>query len=251
MQEWSSENYAKNAAFVAVLGEDLIDILSPKESDTILDLGCGDGALTSKIAKKCKKVVGIDSAPDFINTCKEKGLEAYCVDAVQMEFKGEFDGILSNAVLHWIMEPEKVIQKINTALKPNGKFVAEFGGDGNVANIMNAIENVAPKYGFDAQKLKYWYFPTAKEYGALLEKNGFEVVSIVTFDRPTKLPTDIVGWLNTFAKTYIAAVAPDLRAAFLEDVRLILESKLLNDKNEWVADYVRLRVEATKIKEIA
>ena len=52
------------------------------------------------------------------------------LDARELQFNAEFDAVFSNAVLHWIPESEQVIAGVRQALKPGGRFVAEFGGQG-------------------------------------------------------------------------------------------------------------------------
>ena len=48
-QHWNAAAYAANADFVPALGQPVLDLLQPQSGERILDLGCGDGALTEKL----------------------------------------------------------------------------------------------------------------------------------------------------------------------------------------------------------
>jgi hypothetical protein len=91
-----------------------------------------------------------------------------------------------------------------------------------------------------------WYFPTVEDYGARLRGHGFEILSIALFPRPTPLPGDVTGWLETFAESFTNALPVEKRAAFLAEVQTALEPKLRDTEGRWTADYVRLRFAATK-----
>ena len=124
--------------------------------------------------------------------------------------------------------------------------MAEFGGAGCVATIREALASELSGRGLDGHSLDPWYFPTAEEYGARLESQGFRVDLNMLFPRPTPLPSDIRTWLEIFAQPYISSVAKPDRQSLIDAVRTRLEPQLLNADGVWVVDYVRLRVAATK-----
>jgi SAM-dependent methyltransferase len=243
-QSWSAAGYEKNARFVSDLGEEILNWLAPKPGERILDLGCGDGALTEKIAKAGADVVGIDTGPDFLRAARERGLDARQVDGHELHFEAEFDAIFSNAALHWMTEPQKVLAGIARALKPGGRFVAEFGGHGNVAAIITALRSAALAFGGDQAPAHPWFFPTAAEYAALLGKAGFECERIELVPRPTPLPTGIEGWIATFRKPFFDQFEGAAREAALVHVVELLRPSLCDTSGQWTADYVRLRVAA-------
>lgn len=151
-QHWEKEKYEKNARFVSVYGEKLIEWLNPQKDEYILDLGCGDGVLTKKITEYGYKVLGLDGSQKFVEAARKIGIEAIQGDAQNMKFENEFDAIFYNAVLHWMTNPEKVIEGVSRALKKGGRFVVEMGGKGNIEKIENAIFEIAGKFGFKAKK---------------------------------------------------------------------------------------------------
>jgi SAM-dependent methyltransferase len=243
-QHWNPEQYGKNARFVSDLGMPVVDLLSPQSGERILDLGCGDGALSLKLVELGCKVVGVDSSAEMIRAAHSIGLDAHVVDGQSLPYDNEFDAVFSNAALHWMKEPEKVIACVWRALRPGGRFVGEFGGYGNVATIVTALGSALAARGEAAPSP--WYFPRPEEYRKLLEAHGFEVRDISLFPRPTLLPGDVGGWLETFAQPYTSALPVAERQALIAEVVEALHNVLCDASGDWKADYVRLRFAATK-----
>ena len=246
MQTWDPDAYAEHARFVSDLGAPVVDLLAPKLGERVLDLGCGDGALTERLVAAGCRVVAVDSSPEQVWAALARGLDARILDASDLAFDQEFDAVFSNAVLHWIADVDGVIGRVWSALKPGGRFVAEFGGAGCVASIRAAFTDALGRRGVDAAGVDPWYFPTADEYRARLESRGFRVDLISIFPRPTPLPTDVASWLRIFAQPFLAGVAPGDRAALVDEVRGLLEPTLLTPEGTWVVDYVRVRTAATR-----
>ena len=246
MQTWAPDAYAEHARFVSDLGAPVVDLLAPKRGERVLDLGCGDGALTERLVAAGCRVVAVDSSPEQVWAALARGLDARILDASDLAFDQEFDAVFSNAVLHWIADADGVIGRVWSALKPGGRFVAEFGGAGCVASIRAAFTDALGRRGVDAAGVDPWYFPTADEYRARLESRGFRVDLISIFPRPTPLPTDVASWLRIFAQPFLAGVAPGDRAALVDEVRGLLEPTLLTPEGTWVVDYVRVRTAATR-----
>lgn len=243
-QHWDSQQYADNARFVSDLGTPVVELLAPQPGERILDLGCGDGALTVKILAFRCEVLGIDSSPEMVAAAKTLGVDARMMDGQTLQFDEEFDAVFSNAALHWVKESEKVLAGVWRALKPGGRFAGEFGGHGNVSSLVAAIESALSRRGVVVANP--WFFPHAEEYRGLLEAQGFSVESIALFSRPTPLPGDVIGWLETFAQPYISALSVPERRSFLLEVTDALRPALCNTSGNWIADYVRLRFLARK-----
>jgi trans-aconitate methyltransferase len=243
-QRWDPETYARNARFVAELGQPALDLLAPQPGERILDLGCGDGALTEKLVALGCQVVGVDASPEQIAAARARGLDARVMDGESLEFKAEFDAVFSNAALHWMKGADAVIAGVHRALKPGGRFVGEMGGAGNIARIVSALTAALERRGL-APDLP-WYFPSAEEYRAKLEAGGFELREIALFPRPTPQPGDIARWLETFAGATLARFKKKERAAFVAELRGALRGHLQQPDGSWIVDYVRLRFAAVK-----
>jgi trans-aconitate methyltransferase len=245
-QTWDPATYASNARFVSDLASPVMELLAPTRGERLLDLGCGDGVLTKKLADLGCDVVAIDSSAAQIEAARRLGLDARVMAGEDLPFDNEFDAVFSNAVLHWITRADLVIAGVHRALKPGGRFVAECGGDGCVHTIRTALVQALDRRGLDGEGRVPWYFPTPGDYATRLERAGFRVDSIALIPRPTPLPGDVIGWLETFALNFLDGLAGDARAEYLQEVQAVLEPQLRRSDGTWVADYVRLRFAATK-----
>lgn len=245
-QSWDPRNYDRNARFVSDLGAPVLELLAPRAGERILDLGCGDGVLTRKIAELGCDVIGIDSSAEQIAAARALGLNARVGDGERIAFDREFDAVFSNAALHWMRRADEVIAGVWRALRPGGRFVAECGGYGCVGTIERALAGALARRGIDAEALNPWYFPTVEDYSARLARAGFEIAYLALIPRPTPLPGDVSGWLETFAQAFTAAVDPGERPALVEEVRAAIRPELCDAQGKWTADYVRLRFSAHK-----
>ena len=250
-QSWDPQGYADNARFVAELGMPVVELLAPRAGERILDLGCGDGFLTARLAAMGVTVVGVDASAPFIAAAQGLGLDARLGDAQRLTFAEEFDAVFSNAVLHWMKDPDAAIDGVWRALKPGGRFVAECGGEGCVAQIRAALGRALARRGIDAATVDPWYFASADDYGGRLRARGFVVEKIAVFRRPTPLPGDVTGWLRTFAESFAAPLPPADRPAFLSEVQDDLRPALTDAQGRWTADYTRLRFRAIKPASLA
>ena len=244
-QAWEGARYAANARFVADLGLPVVELLAPQPGERILDLGCGDGVLTQRLAEIGCSVVGVDAAPDMVREACVRGVDARLADGADLRFAAEFDAVFSNAALHWMSaDPDAVIAGVARALRPGGRFVGEFGGQGNVAAIVVALVAVLARRGIDGAALIPWYFPTPDEYRQRLERLGFKVERIDLIPRPTPLPTGMAAWLETFADPFLRTVPETERGPIRAEAVDLLQHVLRDSTGRWTADYVRLRFAA-------
>jgi trans-aconitate methyltransferase len=244
---WDATQY-DDYAFVHEYGTDVVELLDPRDGERILDLGCGTGHLTDRISEAGATAVGVDAAHDMVREARDTypGLTFCRADARALPFVGAFDAVFSNAVLHWVPEPRAVATNVHDALVPGGRFVAEFGGTGNVSAIVDAVVAAAADRGYHVENP--WYFPTVGEYASLLEDCGLAVTFARLFDRPTPLEGGEDGlreWLSMFGDEFFAATTDAEREAILDDVEDRLRDDLYDAaEREWYADYRRLRIEA-------
>ncbi len=241
-QHWNASQYADNARFVTELGMPVVELLAPRPGERILDLGCGDGPLTARLAALGCDVVGVDGSAAMIAAARALGLDARVMDGEALCFDGEFDAVFSNAALHWMLRADAVIDGVRRALKPGGRFVGEFGGRGNVAGITAALNAARRRRKLPA--LSPWFNPEPEEYAARLEARGFQVITMLHFPRPTPLPGPLRNWLDTFAGAFVAGLGPEEAALLKAEAVESLRRTHLDAAGTWQVDYVRLRFAA-------
>jgi len=239
--------YEARHAFVWNFGSDLIPLLDPRPGERILDLGCGTGQLTAKIAESGAQVLGIDSSPEMIGQARQNYpyLHFRLADATHYTSPEKFDAVFSNAALHWILEPEKVVENLASILRPGGRFIAEFGGKRNIASLLETARTVLTRRGFEFRNP--WYFPSIGEYSALLEKHGFEVGAAWHFDRDTPLDEgegSLSDWIEMFGFVLLKPAPRSEWKALVREITEIVRPQLWRE-GRWHLDYVRLRFRAT------
>ncbi len=247
--KWNATLYQDKHAFVWQYGESLIELLNPQPGERILDLGCGTGQLTAKIAQLGAEVVGVDASEAMIDRAKANypNLDFRVANAQDFKVDRPFDAVFSNAVLHWVREPDAAIACIRDALKIGGRFVAEFGGNGNIKTIYTALTQALIEMGFveseeQVRALNPWYFPSVSDYTTRLERQGFEVSYAALFDRPSALEGEsgLANWLEMFADRFFTGLSQQQRSTVIQSVENRLRSILYRD-GTWFADYRRIR----------
>lgn len=221
-----------------------MDLLAPQAEERILDLGCGHGKLTEKRVAGGASILAVDASDGQEEETRERGLDAHVVNATQLYFKCEFDVVFFNVVLLWVKDAGAAIAGVKQALVPGERFVGELGGQGNVKRVALGLERAMAKSGLAIANFWPWYYPSCEDYGASLEEADFKVASRKLFQRPTPIPGEIVGWLETFGEIFLNSVATDDPETLLNDVREDLAADLKDSDGNWSVDYVRLRFQA-------
>ena len=258
---WDPEQYEDHHGYVADYGEAIVDLLDPEDGETVLDLGCGPGHLTASIAERGADVVGVDASQEMIEAARERypALRFMAADARSLasdvEARDAFDAVFSNAALHWIpdQDHDAVLDNVREVLRPGGRFVAEMGGRGNVAALIEALNDAlveqghAPEPGSDGQHP--WYFPSIGEYAPRLEEHGLEIRYARLIDRPTAIEGEdgLRSWFDSFGDAFFEGVPDDDRVAALDAVEdRLREERWDADAAEWTVDYRRLRFVAVR-----
>jgi trans-aconitate methyltransferase len=245
-QLWRADTYSTHARFVSDHGALILDWLAAQPGERVLDLGCGDGALSATMAAGGASVLGVDISEDLLRAARGRGVDARFMDGEALSFDAEFDAVFSNAALHWMTRADQVIAGVWRALMPGGRFVAEFGGHGNVAAIVTAMRAAAERFGGDAALAGPWFNPLPEAYRARLERAGFDVRRLELVARPTHLPSGLEGWLLTFRPAFFAQFTAEQQPAVFDYIAALLRPVLMSEDGRWMADYVRLRFVAIK-----
>ncbi|MEM1315850.1 MAG: methyltransferase domain-containing protein [Pseudomonadota bacterium] len=243
---WSARDYDAAARFVSDLGAPVVELLAPRPGERILDLGCGDGALTEALVAAGASVTGIDASADMVAGARARGLDAEVGDGHALGFEAAFDAVFSNAALHWMTRPDEVAAGVARALKPGGRFVAEQGGHGNVAALRTALIAALAGEGVETDLTEIWSFPSVDEQRARLEAQGFEVREIRLIPRPTPLETGLERWLEVLAEPALRLLPEERRGPARARAAALAAPALVEASGRAVADYVRLRFAAVK-----
>jgi SAM-dependent methyltransferase len=246
-QTWDPVAYGKGGAFVPELGAGVLEWLAPQSGERILDLGCGDGQLTQRIAATGAVVTAIDASSEMTAAARARGIAADEGPAESLPYPDQaFDAVFSNAVLHWVRGQDEMMDQVRRVLRPGGRFVAEMGGHGNIAAIRVAFAAVLTRHGFASLGDRGNYYPTPEAYTRRLERHGFRVERIILFPRPTPLGEGgMQGWLRIFCRGALHALPENLRETVVDETAALLAPALRDEDGHWTADYVRLRFIAT------
>jgi trans-aconitate methyltransferase len=242
-QTWDPQQYEQHGAFVHGLAGGVVEWLAPATGERILDLGCGDGHLSKRIVATGAIVVGLDSSPQMAAAARALGINVTVGDAEALPFESSsFDAVFSNAALHWVRNHDGMLASVKRVLKPHGRFVAEFGGFGNIAAIRVAMRMAIERFGFDGSKDDVNYYPTPEVYTRRLEKHGFAVERMALIPRPTPLPeSGMSGWIRTFRRGVLESLPEEARDKIVNEAVRLLAPALRDEGGNWIADYVRLR----------
>jgi SAM-dependent methyltransferase len=246
---WSPADYAANAGFVPALGGPALALLAPRPGELILDIGCGDGTLTQRIAAAGARVIGLDASSEMVEAARARGIDAFVADAQalglegQAERFGQFDAAFSNAALHWMLDPDAVASGVFSVLKPGGRFVGEMGGAGNIATLRRGIRNELDARGYSIPAEDPQWYPSCEEFVRLYACAGFVGINAHLIPRPTPLPRGVAAWVKTFRAGWldVARVPESARDEVAAAVEARLEPLLRQSDGSWIADYVRLR----------
>lgn len=233
--KWDAADYARIGAFVAELGGAALDLLDPQPGERILDVGCGDGTLTKKIIERGATVLGVDNSPEMIAAARANGVDALQLAAEDMQFFAEFDAAFSNATLHWVLHKEQAARAVFRALKPGGRFAGEMGGEGNLINLREALDDELIIRGYAPPLESSNWYASPDEFAAVYEAAGFREVDARLIERPTAIEHGVGAWVTTFRKGWLD------RAAVPEEERAAIGAAVADRVGSNVADYVRLR----------
>lgn len=247
-QSWDPQAYEKHGAFVHGLAGGVLEWLDARAGEHILDLGCGNGQLTQRIAKTGASVRGVDASPNMVEAACSRGVAADLAKAEELPYaETSFDAVFSNAALHWVHGQDAMMREVHRVLKPGGRFVAEMGGHGNIAAIRVAFTAALERNGFGDREGDVNFYPTPEEYTRRLEAHGFNVERMALIPRPTPLEKGgMSGWLGTFRRGVLESLPEESRDKIVEETVALLAPELCDSEGNWTADYVRLRFVAKK-----
>ncbi len=254
--EFDPKKYHQASGHQKDWGNRLIEELNLRGKEIILDLGCGEGTLTAKLAALVPNggVVGMDSSIPMIEAAKgmeTSNLKFLCRDIDELDFHQGFDVIFSNAALHWVRDHDRLLNNVHEALKPEGVARFNFAGDGNCSNFFSVIRELmaGPRYSrYFEEFLWPWYMPTVEEYEQKVQSNGrfdFKVWGEVA-DRSFSA-TELIGWIEQPSIVpLLEQVASDDKQAFRDDVVAMMLERTKRENGSYFETFRRINLLARR-----
>ena len=236
-RDWNAESYQRVSAPLEAMGREVLDRLELRGDERVLDAGCGTGRVTAALLERLPRgeVVAVDGSPAMVAEAQERlgpRVDARVADLTELVLEAPVDAILSTATFHWIADHDRLFERLFAALKPGGRIVAQCGGEGNVAAVQAAIDEVAEPAlaGWGGP----WNFQSPAATAERLERIGFSEVEtwrqIVRVD-----PEDPREYLGTvMLGSHLERVPPARRDAFIDAVLAALPEPAI--------EYVRLNL---------
>jgi len=231
------------------LGAAVLERLRIAGDETVLDAGCGSGRVTELLAERLPegRVIGVDASPSMIEAAGERlqGLvEAgrvtlRCADLLELELDTPVDAVLSTATFHWIADHDRLFERVRAALRSDGQFVAQCGGEGNIdvlrAHAREVTEREPYAQHFAAWRAPWNYAP-AELTSARLERAGFAEAECWLEPSPQR-PEEPRAFLSIVLAPHCQLLPQELREPFMDDV-------LAKVGEPVIVDYVRLNIDA-------
>ena len=261
MVTWDANDYSRSSAAQQAWARELIAKLRLQGSESVLDIGCGDGKVTAEIAALVPsgRVVGIDSSPEMVSFAAGSfqgetaaNLTFLVKEARALDFVEEFDVVFSNATLHWVIDHGPVLRGIHRALKPGGRMLLQMGGRGNAAGILAVMDSLPadPKWQrCFPEPVNPYAFYGPEEYAGWLIEAGLTPVRLELLAKDMAQPgkDGLASWVRTTWLPYTQRVPEELRDEFVADiVERYAQSHPPDSDGLLHVQMVRLEVEARK-----
>jgi len=255
--DFDGQAYRKASAHQQDWGQKLIEELPLRGQERVLDLGCGDGRLTARLADRVPSgsVLGIDASPGMLATAsalERPNLHFVLMDIGHMEFAGEFDVVFSNATLHWIKDHARLLAAVHKALAPGGVARFSFAGQGNCMNFHGVARRVMaePEYAGLFRTFDWpWFMPSAEEYLALARESPFRDanVRLENADRVFADQRALVGWIDQPSLVPFLQHLPEhARAGFRDAVVQAMLAQTRQESGGFLETFRRLNFSAAK-----
>lgn len=204
--EFDGNKYKAASAHQKEWGAKLIRELNLSGTERILDLGCGDGALTAQLAALTPQgsILGIDASRGMIEAARAHVADNLSFDVRDingLNFENEFDIVFSNATLHWVKDHRALLENVHRALRPGGALRFNFAGDGNCANFFGVVKEAIQLQQFARYFADFewpWYMPSLEEYELLARRSPFAQSRVwgENADRYFADQQAMIGWID-------------------------------------------------------
>ena len=207
-------------------------------NERILDLGCGDGALTALLAARVPQgsVLGIDASQSMIDAAlnhRLPNLAFQLKDINNLDYEDEFDLVFSNASLHWVKNHQALLHRTYISLKKGGLLRLNFAAAGNCATFTKIVKATMeiPQYGRYFLNFEWpWYMPETEEYQTLMKKLPYREVKVwgENADRYFPDADSITKWIDQPSLVPFKAILQPPGRGFFRD--LVVQKMLVATK---------------------
>lgn len=262
MPQWDPHDYERHSFGQETWARECVEMLAIYGNERVLDVGCGDGRVTAMIAKKVPRgcVLGVDSSSAMVERASVKypanqnaNLEFRVRDARDLGFVEEFDWIVSFSALHWVKDHRMLLRGSSSALKPGGKLFLQFGGKGNVPEVLEATEKTledsrwADRFrGFEFP----WVFLGPEEYTPWVLEAGLIPIRVQLVPKTVVHPDadSVKAWFRTaHSLPYVERLPEGQREHFLDRIAEEYVAAVRGDLGGPIElRFIRLQVEAEK-----
>jgi trans-aconitate 2-methyltransferase len=199
-REWDASAYHRVSAPQFSWGRKVLEQLSLRGDETVLDAGCGTGRLTRELLElvPCGKVVGLDVSENMLRAARENlapefgdRVEFVAADLLDLHFNEEFDGIFSTAAFHWVRDHDRLFAGLFRALRPGGWLCAQCGGGPNLKRLLERVAVLADnaQYGPYIGGYDPWFYDYPEPAAERLRRAGFVEVETDLHEAPTQFAT--------------------------------------------------------------
>ena len=261
--KWDADDYAKHSSQQQLWARELIAKLKLTGSESVLDIGCGDGKVTAVIASRLPggSVLGVDNSAEMITLAQQRfppasfpNLRFQQEDARSLDFVEQFTVIFSNAALHWVRDHRPVLEGIARSLKPGGTVLLQMGGKGNAVDVGALLHEFvgSPRWaGHFAAFVSPFGFHGPDEYATWLRQVGLTPlrVELIPKDMVHQGREGFAGWLRTtHLLPYLQFLPQSEREPFLDEfIAAYLAAHPIDERGKVHVGMVRLEVEAAKV----
>jgi trans-aconitate 2-methyltransferase len=246
--DWDGASYDRVSAPQAQWGKTVVARLELYGDETVMDAGCGSGRVTEDLLARLPqgRVVALDSSPSMLEQARARlhnaagrvsfvQADLSTLQPADLEGAAPVDAVLSTATFHWVTDHDTLFANLHEVLRPGGQLVAQCGGHGNIANVIEAVRSL----GVD--RAGTWLYATPEETAERLEQAGF--VDVQTWCHPEPVPFPAGEGLSPFLETvclreHLATLPPAERQPFAEAVAAAMPAPVI--------DYVRLNIVARR-----
>jgi trans-aconitate 2-methyltransferase len=244
-RDWDAGTYHRVSVPHEEWARSVLDRLSLRGDETVLDAGCGSGRVTGLLIERLPKgrVVAVDGSPSMVEKVGETlrpGDAALLSDLTELELEQRVDAVFSSAVFHWVLDHDLLFRRLEAVLRPGGAIAAQCGGAGNINRLRGICDEVTGEEPFATHFGGFetpWNYAGAKETEARLTAAGF--VDVRCWLQPWTIePPEPAEFLRTVCLgPHMDRLPEELRGPFVERV---LEREPVPLRME----YVRLNIEA-------